>query len=128
MAATRAKDLRRRIRAYGKSLPGAYVDHPWGESVLKVNKKVFLFLGMDRTDDPGLGVKLVMSQPMALAQSGVEAMGYNLGRSGWIWLKLREARLPDDVLRDWVLESYRAVAPRKLVAELDADARGITAR
>ena len=29
------------------------------------------------------------------------------------------ARRPD-VLRDWVLESYRAVAPKKLVRELDA--------
>jgi predicted DNA-binding protein (MmcQ/YjbR family) len=110
---------RRRLRDFGASLPGAYLDHPWEETVLKVNKKIFLFLGMDRTSEPGIGVKLVASQPWALAQPGVEAMGYNLGRSGWVWLKLGDEAPPVEILRDWVLESYRTVAPRKLVRELD---------
>ena len=111
--------LRSALRDFGLGLPGAYVDHPWGESVVKVNKKIFLFLGLDEGDDPGVGVKLPTSQSMALAQPGVEAMGYNLGRSGWIWFRLKDVDLPEDVLRDWVLESYRAVAPKKLVRELD---------
>jgi predicted DNA-binding protein (MmcQ/YjbR family) len=112
-------ETRRRLRDFGASLPGAYVDHPWEETVLKVNKKIFLFLGVDRSDEPGIGVKLVTSHPMALAQPGVEAMGYNLGRSGWVWLKLGKAAPPVEILRDWVLESYRTVAPRRLVRELE---------
>jgi predicted DNA-binding protein (MmcQ/YjbR family) len=117
--------LRTSLRDFGASLPGAYVDHPWGESVLKVNKKIFLFLGLDEGYDPGVGVKLPMSQPMALAQPGVEPMGYNLGRSGWIWFRLKDVDFPEEVLRDWILESYRAVAPKKLVKELD---EGVAAR
>jgi predicted DNA-binding protein (MmcQ/YjbR family) len=87
-----------------------------------VNRKIFLFLGMDRTSEPGIGVKLVTSHPMALAQPGVEAMGYNLGRAGWVWLKLGEESPPFELLRDWVTESYRAVAPKKLVRELEIPA------
>jgi predicted DNA-binding protein (MmcQ/YjbR family) len=118
-------DGRRRrvaLRDFASGLPGAYVDHPWGETVLKVNKKIFLFLGLDEGNDPGVGVKLPESQPMALAQPGVEAMGYNLGRSGWVWFRLKDTDLPDDVLRDWIVESYRAVAPKKLVKELESSA------
>ena len=113
--------LRASLRDFGASLPGAYVDHPWGETVVKVNKKIFLFLGLD-DGDPGVGVKLPASQPMALAQPGVDAMGYNLGRAGWVWFRLKDVGLPEEVLRDWILESYRAVAPRKLVKELDSTA------
>lgn len=115
-------EVRRRLRDFAASLPGAYIDHPWEETVLKVNKKIFLFLGVDRTREPGIGVKLVTSHPMALAQPGVEAMGYNLGRSGWVWLRLGDDAPPVEILRDWVLESYRTVAPRKLVRELETPA------
>jgi predicted DNA-binding protein (MmcQ/YjbR family) len=99
-------------------LPGAYEDHPWGETVVKVGKKVFVFLGLDASSDPGVGMKLVASQSLAVAQPGVKPMGYNLGRSGWVWVKLEDGP-PFEFLRDWVMESYRAIAPKRLVAELD---------
>ena len=33
-------------RAFAAGLPEAWEDHPWGESVYKVGKKVFVFFGM----------------------------------------------------------------------------------
>jgi predicted DNA-binding protein (MmcQ/YjbR family) len=113
--------LRGRLLKFGLKLPGAWEDHPWGERVLKVGRKVFVFFGMDDWEGgPGMTVKLIGSHAMALMQPGVEPSGYGLARTGWVSIKLLENDLPYDVLRDWIVESYRIVAPRKLVAQLDA--------
>ena len=45
--------------------------------------------------------------------------GYGLGRSGWVTVPLRAPGMTLDLLRDWIEESYRIVAPKRLVAELD---------
>lgn len=45
-----------------------------------------------------------------------------LGGSGWIGLDLDERTDPAE-LAELIEESYRTVAPRRLVAELDSDAR-----
>jgi predicted DNA-binding protein (MmcQ/YjbR family) len=113
-----AAEVRSGLRGFALSLPGAYEDHPWGERVVKVNRKVFVFLGLDGSAEPGVGLKLVTSHPMALAQPGVTPMGYGLGRAGWVWVLLAPDT-PLEMLRDWAIESYRAVAPKRLVAELD---------
>jgi predicted DNA-binding protein (MmcQ/YjbR family) len=102
------------------SLPEAYEDHPWGETVIKVNKKIFLFLGVDDgSHPPGFGVKLPESRDQALAVPGAQPSGYGLGKAGWVSLQLEEKLPPINVLHDWVEESYRAVAPKKLVKVLD---------
>jgi predicted DNA-binding protein (MmcQ/YjbR family) len=101
---------------YALDKPGAYEDHPWGESVAKVGKKVFVFFGVSDSDGSGMSVKLPASQPLALAQPGVVATGYGLGKAGWVSVKFAEARLPAEVLREWIDESYRAVAPKRLAA------------
>jgi len=119
----KAKNLRDKVLAAALDYPGAHIDHPWGETVVKVNKKVFVFLGMD--DDPrGMSVKLDESNEQALSLEGAEPTGYGLGRAGWVSLSFVEGDVPPiGVLRDWLEESYRIVAPKKLVAELDARGR-----
>jgi predicted DNA-binding protein (MmcQ/YjbR family) len=107
-------------RAFAFGLPEAWEDHPWGESVAKVGKKVFVFFGVLETD-PGLRftVKLRDSHEEALAFEWVTPAGYGLDRGGWV-----SGVAPDDVplemITGWIEESYRIVAPRKLVALLDA--------
>ena len=113
-----AAALRRRLIEYALSLPEAYLDHPWGEDVVKVRKKVFVFFGMPESADPGMSVKLAASHPLALAQSGVTPTGYGLGDSGWVSIKLG-ARMPFEMLREWTDESYRAIAPKALLTVLD---------
>ncbi len=45
--------------------------------------------------------------------------GYGLGRSGWISARFWVKDEPDlDLLKRWIVESYRAVAPKKLSKEL----------
>ncbi len=114
--------LRGQVRDYALALPEAWEDHPWDESVVKVRKKIFVFLGMEPPSKwpVSITVKLPGSHPMALAQRGVESSGYGLGRAGWVTVDLAKAGLPFEALREWVDESYRAVAPKRLIAEWDA--------
>jgi predicted DNA-binding protein (MmcQ/YjbR family) len=116
----RPKQTRRKLLEHALGFPGAWLDHPWGEDVVKVGKKVFVFLGMDDMDEPLLTVKLDDSHDQALAVPGAEPTGYGLGRAGWVTIPLRGTTPPASVLEDWIDESYRRVAPKKLVAELDA--------
>jgi predicted DNA-binding protein (MmcQ/YjbR family) len=111
--------VRRRLREFALGLPGAHEDFPWGERVIKVNKKVFVFLGSDGDDDGGMSVKLTDSHDQALGLEGAEPTGYGLGRAGWVSVPLAAKGAEPDVLCDWIEESYRIVAPKRLVAELD---------
>ncbi|HCO04283.1 MAG TPA: dGTPase, partial [Actinobacteria bacterium] len=44
--------------------------------------------------------------------------GYGLGKAGWVTVPIRDSTPPLAVLTDWVEESYRLVAPKRLIAEL----------
>ena len=66
-----------------------------------------------------ISVKLAESHAHALAIAGAEPTGYGLGKAGWVTVPLRAPGVTVDVLRDWVEESYRIVAPKRLVATLD---------
>jgi predicted DNA-binding protein (MmcQ/YjbR family) len=70
-------------------------------------------------------VKLPDSREQALSMTGTEPTGYGLGRAGWISARYGPGEdVPVDILCDWIEESYRAVAPKKLVVELDSRAGG----
>ena len=44
-----------------------------------------------------------------------------MGKAGWVSAKFEDGDMvPLDMLFSWIDESYRAVAPKKLIAELDA--------
>ncbi len=115
------KRIHRQVVRFALGLPGAYEDHPWEELVAKVGKKVFVFFGTPGSPTgPGVTVKLVESHESALAVPGASPTRYGLGRSGWVDIPIRADGPPAAVLTDWVEESYRVVAPKRLVAELDA--------
>lgn len=78
----------------------------------RVGKKVFAFFGLAGAAEAGMTVKLPESQPLALAQRGVSPSGYGLGASGWVTVRLTDD-LPPEMLREWIDESYRAVAPKR---------------
>ena len=114
--------LKEAVREFALGLPGAWEDHPWGESAMKVGKKVFAFLGVPGTGF-GMGVKLPYSSGALLTMPFVRPAGYGLGRSGWVEMTFGEDDAdapPLDLLLECVEESYRAVAPKTLVEELDA--------
>jgi predicted DNA-binding protein (MmcQ/YjbR family) len=111
--------------AFAAGFPGAHKDHPWGETVMKVNKKVFIFMGQPPDPKPCLSfsVKLPSSGAFVLGQPYASPTGYGLGKSGWVTFRFHSNDLlPIALLCEWVEESYRAVAPKKLIKELDGEA------
>ena len=119
---------RAKVREFALGLPGAVEEFPWGESVAKVNKKVFVFLGVDDGSYPlATTVKLTDDavHAHALTSPGAEPAGYGLGKAGWVRIPLAEQGAPAaELLCDWVEESYRVIAPKRLIAELDEQGRG----
>jgi predicted DNA-binding protein (MmcQ/YjbR family) len=116
----KAAKLREQVLVYALSLPEAWEDKPWGESVVKVRKKIFVFLGMGHGDNssPGMNVKLPQSADHALSLPDSAPTGYGLGRSGWVSIRFTPPLMALDVLTDWVEESYCAIAPKTLVSKL----------
>jgi predicted DNA-binding protein (MmcQ/YjbR family) len=114
------RKVHRDLLKHALSFPEAYEDHPWDETVAKVNKKIFVFFGMPNKDEIGIGVKLPMEGEFARSLPYCEPSGYGLGKAGWVHARFApHDQIPVDMLKDWIDESYRAVAPKKLIKLLD---------
>lgn len=118
---TNGDTVLRELRAWGLSLPGAHSKSPWPEhDDLAVKDKTFAFLPA-RGRPFSLSCKLPYTGYEALQLPYAQPTGYGLGKSGWVSFTPEEGEIPDiEQLKEWVEESYRAQAPRKLVKELDA--------
>lgn len=116
--------LKAELIAFALGLPEAWEDHPWGESVAKVGKKVFVFFGDNAPERArSFTVKLPQSGDEAAAMPWTEDPGYGLGRGGWLTVHPPEDA-PVELLTAWIVESYRAVAPKRLVKQLEATPAG----
>lgn len=102
--------------------PGAHLKSPWpGHLDLAVNDKTFAYLSAPG-DPPSLSLKLPLSRSIALEFAGASPTAYGLGRAGWVSLSFEDAAPPPrELLEQWLEESYRAQAPKRLVAQLDAE-------
>lgn len=107
------------LREFGLAYPGAHTKSPWpGHLDLAVNDKTFAYLSA-----PGepfkLSCKLPDSALAALSLPFTEPTGWGLGKSGWVTVTLPDGEEPPlDLFKAWIDESYRAQAPKKLVASL----------
>jgi predicted DNA-binding protein (MmcQ/YjbR family) len=113
----------KRLLAFGLKLPGAHTKSPWpGHNDLAVNDKTFAYVST-----PGepfsISCKLPRSAAMALMLPFCSPAGYGLGKSGWVsavWPGNQP--IDEEMLKAWIVENYRAQAPKKLVKELDGAA------
>jgi predicted DNA-binding protein (MmcQ/YjbR family) len=107
------------LRAFGLKYPGAHTKSPWpGHLDLAVNDKTFAYLSA-----PGepfsISCKLPRSCDAALELPFAKPTAYGLGKSGWVTATFAPGeRPPLPLLKEWIDESYRAQAPKKLVAVL----------
>ena len=106
------------LRKTALTYPQATEDFPWGHRAFKIKKKLFLILSYDK-DLFNVTVKLPVTGKQALALPFAQPTGYGLGKSGWVTASFGpKNKVPIELLEDWVDESYRAIAPKKLVSLL----------
>lgn len=121
MAALDAKRAEAELIAYAASFPGAWEDHPWDHTVMKVGAKIFVFFGGEAgaSGELTVTVKLPISYEMALTLPYMSPAGHGLGKAGWAQLRQRDGDDIDlDTIKGWIDQSYRAVAPKKLAKAL----------
>lgn len=93
--------------------------HPWGDTVIKVKGKVFIFMGQGDDGGVSFSVKLPVSGGVALLLPFCEPTAYGLGKSGWVSARFpKGVDLPLELITAWLDESFRAIAPKKIVAGL----------
>jgi predicted DNA-binding protein (MmcQ/YjbR family) len=101
-------------------LPGAYEDRPWGDVHCKVAGKIFVGWGRDEGGAYSVGFKTDKElQAMLVASDPRFTIAAYVGKHGWVNMKLRAK--PDWAeVEQFVVDSYRRIAPKKLIKELDA--------
>ena len=111
------------LKTFGLSLPGTEPKSPWpGHDDVAVNNKTFAYLSVE---GGGLtvSVKLPVSGKEVLQLAVAAPTGYGLGKSGWVTIAFppKGEMPPLDTLKHWMLESYRAQAPKRLLKALEAE-------
>jgi predicted DNA-binding protein (MmcQ/YjbR family) len=112
------QDAENRLREIAIALPEVYEEFPWGHRAMKVRGKAFAFIALSE-DGLSVSMKLPASGVMALMLPFASPTGYGLGKSGWVTASFAPGdEIPFELLAEWLDESYRAIAPKKLVAKL----------
>jgi predicted DNA-binding protein (MmcQ/YjbR family) len=117
MAKSKGGAIESKVRDFALGFPEAYEEFPWGHSAIKVKKKAFLFMGTDEDGRFSISVKLPHSRDIAVDLPFTEPTGYGLGKSGWVTAYLTDQKSLD-LIKAWIEESYRAIAPKTLVKTL----------
>ena len=108
------------IRTFALALPGTQPKSPWpGHDDVAVNDKTFLYLGV-HDDQVSVGVKLRVSGAEVRRLPNAKPMAYGLGKSGWVSIAFDVSAAPPlETIKRWVMESYRAQAPKRLLKDLE---------
>lgn len=113
------RKLEEAIRKTAMAYPDTREDFPWGHSAFKVGEKAFVFMGGDK-DEVSFSVKLPHSRDIAVDLPFTEPTGYGMGKHGWVTATIKkDTKVTLDLIKAWIDESFRAVAPKKLVKKLD---------
>ena len=100
------------VEQFALSFPEAYLDHPWGESVVKVGKRIFVFVGQSPE-----GVTVTVKVPQDVLElwehrADTFRPAY-VGRYGWIGLYVRSSDAWQTA-QEGIALSYQIIAPKRL--------------
>ena len=117
------------LREFGLRYPGAHYKSPWpGHMDLAVNDKTFAYLSLEG-EPLGISCKLPRSCSAALMLPFSSPTEYGLAKSGWVTARIAASETPPVALfKEWIDESYRAQAPKKLIKQLDGGAPAAPAK
>ncbi len=109
-----------RLLAIVLQLPGAYEDRPWGSVHCKVDGKIFVGWGRMDDGEMSIGIRVDTAfQPMLVASDARFTVAKYVGKYGGVDMRLGPK--PDwDEVEKFIVESYRLIAPKKRLKELDA--------
>jgi predicted DNA-binding protein (MmcQ/YjbR family) len=117
-------DVETALRERAMTYPQSTEDFPWGHRAIKVKGKLFLILGEEKGSFR-ITMKLPDAGAYALTHSFAKPTDYGLGKHGWVTCSFQPGdTVPLDLLEEWLDESYRAVAPKKLILALNAQRAG----
>lgn len=112
------------VRSEAGQYPQAEKAFLFGDhEVFRVKKKVYVWLG--EGEAPGstyVSVKLKDTQGMALSLPFVKPAEYGMAKWGWVSAEFPKGKFPESLVREWIRESYRHTAPKKLLALLEGGA------
>ena len=88
---------------------------------MAVNNKTFAYLSVEG-GQLSLSVKLPVSGPRVLLGPGARPTAYGLGKSGWVRMAFPgKTPVPLEMLKRWMMESYRAQAHKRLLKTLEGE-------
>ena len=114
------------LRRIALGFPGAFEKVSWGRPAFCVPKMFAMYGGNVKSPDGMVSypnsilVKVDEVDRPALEQDQRFVYPADMGPSGWLGLDLTAAAVDWDEVGELVDASYRMVAPRKLIKELDA--------
>lgn len=108
------------IRKLALRLPEVEESVVCSKAAFKARGKGFLFMGMDESSW-NLLLKLGPSLPEAAKLAAKEPQHYGVGGRDWVSVTFpHTASPPPGLMEHWIDESFRLLAPKKLVAALPA--------
>src|SRR5262245_55050665 len=112
------------VRDVASKYPEAEKAFLFGDhEVYRVKKKVFVWLGEgEQAGSSYVSVKLKETQGMALTLPHVTPAAYGMAKWGWINADFPKGKFPTSLVEEWIDESYRHTAPKKLLKQLTGGA------
>ena len=116
MAQRRSDPLLEKIKAIVFELPDTKLTMTWGKPHYRVGEKIFCGYG-EEDGRAVLGFKLEMKDAAKLCKKAGYWPAPYVGHKGWVSMDVSKA--PDfDLVRGYIAESYRLIAPKRSQAKL----------
>ncbi len=107
-----------KLRKLAASFPETAELETWGHPTFRVREKIFASFG-DHDGRPTIGCKQSHADQAILVEDERFFVAPYVGKHGWIGMYIDEVEWP--MVAELVETSYRMIAPKTLVKQLDAD-------